>query len=82
MIIAISFVILNSLAGLRFLIHTYGNLFTRDVHFVPLCSFKFYLKRRLRLRTLQLGVARNMNELYDSVDSEAVLSILVHKVII
>ncbi|XP_020092690.1 protein transport protein Sec24-like At3g07100 isoform X1 [Ananas comosus] len=47
----------------------------------PSGSFKFYLKRRLRLRTLQLGVARNMNELYDSVDSEAVLSILVHKVI-
>ena len=38
------------------------------------------LKRRLRIRTLQFGTARNMNELYDNVDSEVVLSILVHKV--
>ncbi|KAH8497807.1 hypothetical protein Peur_073074 [Populus x canadensis] len=43
---------------------------------------KHLLKRRLRIRTLQFGTARNMNELYDSVDPEAVLSILVHKVIL
>ncbi|GAB2285548.1 Protein transport protein S23 D [Dionaea muscipula] len=43
---------------------------------------KFSLKRRLRIRTLQYGTARNINELYDSVDSEVVLSILVHKVIL
>ena len=38
------------------------------------------LKRRLRIRTLLFGIARNMNELYDSADPEAVLSLLVHKV--
>ncbi|XP_058196531.1 protein transport protein SEC23 D [Rhododendron vialii] len=42
---------------------------------------KYSLKRRLRIRTLQFGTARNITELYDSVDPEAVLSILVHKVI-
>ncbi|XP_047307710.1 protein transport protein Sec24-like At3g07100 [Impatiens glandulifera] len=39
------------------------------------------LKRRLRIRTMQFGTAGNMNELYDSVDPDVVLSILVHKVI-
>ncbi|PHT35022.1 hypothetical protein CQW23_26822 [Capsicum baccatum] len=39
------------------------------------------LKRRLRIRTLQLGVAHSINEIYDSVDSEVVLLLLVHKVI-
>ncbi|XP_058088597.1 protein transport protein SEC23 D [Magnolia sinica] len=43
---------------------------------------KHSLKRRLRIRTLQYSTAGNMNELYDSVDSEVVLSILVHKVIL
>ncbi|GMH12173.1 hypothetical protein Nepgr_014014 [Nepenthes gracilis] len=43
---------------------------------------KFSLKRRLRIRTVQYGTARNINELYDSVDAEVVLSILVHKVIL
>ncbi|GFZ17772.1 sec23/sec24 transport family protein [Actinidia rufa] len=42
---------------------------------------KHSLKRRLRIRTLQFGTARNINELFDTVDPEAVLSILVHKVI-
>lgn len=42
---------------------------------------KYTLKRRLRIRTMQFGVAHNFNELYDSVDPEVVLSILVHKVI-
>jgi hypothetical protein len=42
---------------------------------------KYSLKRRLRIRTLQYGVARNLNELYDSADTEVILSILVHKVI-
>nr|XP_009411948.1 PREDICTED: protein transport protein SEC23-like [Musa acuminata subsp. malaccensis] len=45
-------------------------------------SSKFCLKRRLRIRTLQYGSASNINELYDSVDPEALLSILVHKVIL
>ncbi|CAN1252114.1 Protein transport protein Sec24A [Linum perenne] len=43
---------------------------------------KHFLKRRIRIRTLQFGAARNVNELYDSVDPEAVLSVLVHKVIL
>ncbi|KAI5666732.1 hypothetical protein M9H77_16585 [Catharanthus roseus] len=43
---------------------------------------KHSLKRRLRIRTLQFGTARNFNEIYDSVDPEVVLSILVHKVIL
>ncbi|KAG1363565.1 protein transport protein sec24 [Cocos nucifera] len=45
-------------------------------------STRFCLKRRLRIRTLQYGTTGNINELYDNVDSEAVLSILVHKVIL
>ncbi|GFZ20211.1 sec23/sec24 transport family protein [Actinidia rufa] len=45
------------------------------------CRNKHSLKRRLRIRTLQFGTARNINELFDTVDPEAVLSILVHKVI-
>ncbi|KAF3439416.1 hypothetical protein FNV43_RR17694 [Rhamnella rubrinervis] len=43
---------------------------------------KHSLKRRLRIRTLQFGTAQNVNELYDSVDPEVVLSLLVHKVIL
>ncbi|CAI9105648.1 OLC1v1004624C1 [Oldenlandia corymbosa var. corymbosa] len=43
---------------------------------------KHSLKRRLRIRTIQLGTAHNFNEIYDSVDPEVVLSILVHKVIL
>lgn len=43
---------------------------------------KHSLKRRLRIRTLQFAAAQNINELYDSVDPEAVLSVLVHKVIL
>ncbi|XP_054812670.1 protein transport protein SEC23 D [Prosopis cineraria] len=43
---------------------------------------KHSLKRRLRIRTLQFSVAQNMHELYDSVDPEVVLSLLVHKVIL
>jgi hypothetical protein len=45
-------------------------------------SYKFCLKRRLRIRTLQYRPARNMSEIYDSVDPEVVLHILVHKVIL
>ncbi|KAG6496507.1 hypothetical protein ZIOFF_044374 [Zingiber officinale] len=45
-------------------------------------SSKFCVKRRLRIRTLQYSFASNINELYDSVDPEATLSILVHKVIL
>lgn len=47
---------------------------------ICICRPKFSIKRRLRIRTLQYGAARNINELYDSVDPEVVLSILVHKV--
>eukprot|EP00249_Psilotum_nudum_P022659 c28602_g1_i1 orf=222-2453(+) len=42
---------------------------------------RYVLKRRLRLHTVQLGVARSINELYESVDSDVVLSILTHKII-
>uniref|UniRef100_J3M7N0 Sec23/Sec24 trunk domain-containing protein n=2 Tax=Oryza brachyantha TaxID=4533 RepID=J3M7N0_ORYBR len=45
-------------------------------------SYMFCLKRRLRIRTLQYRPAKNINEIYDSVDPEAVLHILVHKVIL
>ncbi|KAI9107716.1 hypothetical protein K1719_021379 [Acacia pycnantha] len=43
---------------------------------------KHSLKRRLRIRTLQFHAAQNMHELYDGVDPEVVLSLLVHKVIL
>ncbi|KAL6499741.1 Protein transport protein S23 D [Orobanche gracilis] len=42
---------------------------------------KYSLKRRLRIRTVQLETARSINAIYDSVDPEVVLSILVHEVI-
>ncbi|KAJ8476497.1 hypothetical protein OPV22_020224 [Ensete ventricosum] len=41
---------------------------------------RYSLKRRLRVKTLQFTTARSINDLYDSVDPEVVLSILVHKV--
>lgn len=47
-----------------------------------LCRSKHSLKRRLRIRTLQFGTAQNITELYDSVEHEVVLSLLVHKVIL
>lgn len=40
----------------------------------------YSLQRRLRIRTLQFGAARSINEIYDTVDSEVILSILVHEV--
>lgn len=43
-------------------------------------SNMFCLKRRLRIRTLQYRPAKNINEIYDSVDPETLLHILVHKV--
>ncbi|XP_027105957.2 protein transport protein SEC23 D-like [Coffea arabica] len=43
---------------------------------------KHSLQRRLRIHTLQFTTAHNINEVYDSVDPEVVLSILVHKVIL
>ncbi|KAK4440604.1 putative protein, mitochondrial [Sesamum alatum] len=48
----------------------------------PKNSVKFSLKRRLRIRTLQFATAANINEIYDSVDHEVVLSILVHELIL
>ncbi|KAH7302474.1 hypothetical protein KP509_23G074800 [Ceratopteris richardii] len=41
----------------------------------------FTLQRRLRIRTVQIEVSRNMGELYESTNSEVVLSILTHKII-
>lgn len=43
---------------------------------------KHTLKRRIRIRTLQFGTAHHINEIYDTVDPEVVLSVLVHKVIL
>ncbi|PKA66827.1 Protein transport protein Sec24-like [Apostasia shenzhenica] len=43
---------------------------------------KFFLKRRLRIRSIQYTTARDISDLYDNVVAEAVLSILVHKVIL
>ncbi|XP_024964793.1 protein transport protein Sec24B-like [Cynara cardunculus var. scolymus] len=43
---------------------------------------KYMLKRRLRIRTMQFGTANSINGIYDSVDPETVLVILVHKVIL
>lgn len=48
--------------------------------FVNFCGSRYSLKRHLRVRTLQFTTARSINDLYDSVDPEVVLSILVHKV--
>ncbi|KAL7127110.1 hypothetical protein ABFS83_14G233400 [Erythranthe nasuta] len=43
---------------------------------------KYSLKRRMRIRTLQFETARSVNDIYDTVDPEVVLSILVHEVIL
>lgn len=48
----------------------------------PTSRKKHSLKRRLRIRTMQFGVAHSINEMYDTVDPEVVLSLLVHKVIL
>lgn len=48
----------------------------------PSKRVKYSLQRRLRIRTIQFGTARNINEVYDGVDPEVVLSILVHEVIL
>ncbi|XP_047971932.1 protein transport protein Sec24A [Salvia hispanica] len=42
----------------------------------------YSLQRRLRIRTVQFEAARNINEIYDTVDPEVILSILVHEVIL
>lgn len=42
---------------------------------------KFSLQRRLRIRTIQYTTAGGINDLYDNVDPETVLCILVHKVL-
>ncbi|XP_020578173.1 protein transport protein SEC23 [Phalaenopsis equestris] len=43
---------------------------------------KFSLQRRLRIRTIQYTTAGGINDLYDNVDPETVLCILVHKVVL
>ncbi|KAK9062379.1 hypothetical protein SSX86_019565 [Deinandra increscens subsp. villosa] len=43
---------------------------------------KYTVKRRLRIRTMQYGIANSINEIYDNVDPEVVLLTLVHKVIL
>ncbi|XP_068656733.1 protein transport protein SEC23 D-like isoform X4 [Aristolochia californica] len=73
----------TDLASLKFLsIESGGSLFlysNTDDSTLPQDIYS--LKRHLRIRTFQYATAANMNELYDSVDPEVVLSILVHKVI-
>lgn len=44
------------------------------------CRAKYSLKRRLRIKTVRFPTAANISEIYDSVDAEVVLSILVHEV--
>lgn len=44
------------------------------------CRDTYSLQRRLRIRTVQFEAARNINEIYDTVDPEVILSILVHEV--
>ncbi|XP_078433788.1 sec23/sec24 transport family protein [Wolffia australiana] len=43
---------------------------------------KHFVQRRLRIRSVQMSTGLNFNEIYDSVDADVVLTILVHKVII
>jgi hypothetical protein len=40
----------------------------------------YTLKRRLRIRTLEIGVAANYAELYESAQPEVILRVLTHKV--
>lgn len=40
----------------------------------------YVVKRRLRIRTVQMGVATNFTELYESADPEVILTVLTHKV--
>jgi hypothetical protein len=40
----------------------------------------YTLNRRLRIRTLQIGVAANYAELYESAQPEVILTVLTHKV--
>lgn len=60
-------------------------MFITTCFLVQACEFQrrptHSLKRRLRIRTMQFTIGVNISEIYDSVDSEVVLSILVHKVL-
>nr|XP_024383708.1 protein transport protein Sec24B-like isoform X2 [Physcomitrium patens] len=44
-------------------------------------SQAYVVKRRLRLRTLQMDVAANFTELYESADTEVILAVLTHKIV-
>ncbi|KAG0567291.1 hypothetical protein KC19_7G124200 [Ceratodon purpureus] len=41
----------------------------------------YVVKRRLRIRTLQMNVAANFTQLYESADTEVILTVLTHKII-
>lgn len=56
------------------------SVFTFSLYFLNVCRAKYSLKRRLRIRTLQFETARIINDIYENVDPEVVLSILVHEV--
>jgi hypothetical protein len=45
-----------------------------------LARFKYLLERRLRVRTIQYNTTANIWDLYDFVDPDVVLTILVHQV--
>ncbi|KAK9170393.1 hypothetical protein Syun_002533 [Stephania yunnanensis] len=76
----------TDLASLKFLsIESGGSLFlysSTDDSTLPQDIPKYSLKRRLRIRTVQYQTAREISDLYDSVEPEVVLSVLVHKVIL
>uniref|UniRef100_A0A7I4EH88 Sec23/sec24 transport family protein n=1 Tax=Physcomitrium patens TaxID=3218 RepID=A0A7I4EH88_PHYPA len=44
-------------------------------------SHSYVVKRRLRVRTLQMDIATNFIELYESADTEVILTVLTHKII-
>ena len=52
-------------------------------HVVLFCGFSpgYVVKRRLRIRTLQMDVAANFTQLYESADTEVILTVLTHKVL-
>lgn len=50
------------------------------VMYMYLARSKYLLERRLRVRTIQYNTTANIWDLYDFVDPDVVLTILVHQV--
>lgn len=61
------------------------DLFNTEISYFQIVYFqnrqRYVLKRRLRVRTVELGLSRNIYELYESADPEVILTILTHKVL-